>query len=106
MWLTEYPGEIKMAVQKRLAKFEVLNRQRDTCKVDPSRLGFSEDVSLGAVQIFDHLSPRLQQVLYGANKFKDQNNYQCCWAKDSVVYLRRDTESRPIKMKDLGELQD
>ena len=42
---------------RRLAKSEVMNRQRDACKVDPSGLGFSEDVSLGAVRIFDHLSP-------------------------------------------------
>ncbi|XP_068756695.1 uncharacterized protein [Montipora capricornis] len=87
---------------RRLATFEVMNRRRDACKVDPNGLGFSEDVSLGAVRIFDHLSPRLQQVLYEAKKFKDRNNYQYCWAKDSVVYLRRDSESRPIKIKDLG----
>ena len=90
---------------RRLAKSEVMNRRRDACKVDPSGLGFSEDVSLGAVRIFDHLSPRLQQVLFEAKKFKDRNNYQYCWAKDSVVYLRRDSESRPIKIKDLGGLQ-
>ena len=90
---------------RRLAKSEVINRRRDSCKVDPSGLGFSVDVSLGAVQIFDHLSPRLQRVVFEAKKFKDRNNYQYCWSKDSVVYLKRDSELRPIKIKDLGELQ-
>ena len=55
--------------------------------------------------IFDHLSPRLQQVLFEVKQFKDRNNYQYCWAKDSVVYLRRDSKSQPIKIKDLRELQ-
>ena len=40
-----------------------------------------------------------EQVLFEAKKFKDRNNYQYCWAKDSVVSLRRDSESRPIKTK-------
>jgi len=82
----------------------VMNCRRDACKVDPSGLGFSEVVSLGAVQVLDHLSPRLQQVLCKAKKFKDRNNNHYCWVKDSVVY-RRDSESWPIKIKDLGELQ-
>ena len=85
-------------------QLSLMNRRRDACKVDPRRLGFSEDVSLSVVRIFDHLSPRLQQVLFEAKKFKDRNNCQYCWAKDSIVYLRRDNESRPIKIKDLGGL--
>ena len=59
---------------RRLAKSEVMNHQRDACKVDPCGLGSSVDVSLGAVRVFDHLSPRLQQVLFEAKKFKDRNN--------------------------------
>ena len=99
------PKPIICKFVRRLAKSEMMNRRRDACKVDPSRLGFSEDVSLYAVRIFDHPSPRLQQVLFEAKKFKDRNNYQFCWSKDSIFYLRGDSESRTIKIKDLGELQ-
>lgn len=99
------PKRIVCKFISRLAKFEVMNRRRDACKADPSGLGISEDVSLDAVRIFDHLSPRFQQVLFEAKKLKDRNNYQYFWAKDSVVYLRRDSEPRPIKIKYFGELQ-
>jgi hypothetical protein len=55
--------------------------------------------------IFDHLTPRLQQLLVDAKKFKIENNYKCCWTKNSVIYLRRYEDSQPNRIKQRSELE-
>ncbi|XP_044165681.1 uncharacterized protein LOC114967698 [Acropora millepora] len=57
---------------RRLSKDNVMNQRRNASRVDPSAAGFSEDVSLSAVRIFDHLTPRMQKVLFDAKRFKEQ----------------------------------
>ena len=37
-----------------------MNQRRNASRVEPSAVGFSEDVSLSAVRIFDHLTPRMK----------------------------------------------
>ena len=74
------------------------------CREILSAVGFSEDVSLSAVRIFDHLTPRMQKVLFEAKRFKEQFHYQYCWSKGSFVYLRKDATSRAIKIKDITDL--
>ena len=65
-----------------------MNERGNASRVDPSAVGLSEDVSLSAVRIFDHLTPRMQKVLFEAKMFKEQFHYQYCWSKGSFVYLR------------------
>ena len=89
---------------RRLAKESVMNHRKDACKLNPTSVGLPEDASLSAVRIFDHLSPRMQTVLFEAKKFKEQHHYQYCWSKGSFVYLRKDPTSRAIKIKALGDL--
>ena len=88
----------------RLSKDNVMNQRRNASRVDPSAVGFSEDVSLSAVRIFDHLTPRMQKVLFEAKRFKEQFHYEYCWSKGSFVYLRKDATSRAIKIKDITDL--
>ena len=71
-----------------------MNQRRNASRVDPSAVGFSEDVSLSAVRIFDHL----------AKRFKEQFHYEYCWSKGSFAYLRKDATSRAIKIKDITDL--
>ena len=73
-------------------------------QLNPSAVGFSEYVSLSAVRIFDHLTPRMQKVLFEAKRFKEQFHYQYCWSKGSFVYLRKDATSGAIKIKDIMDL--
>ena len=40
---------------------------RGKTTTNPAALGFSENVSLTAVRVFEHLTPRLQGVLYEVN---------------------------------------
>ena len=93
------PKTIVCRFVRRLAKESVMNHGKDACKLNPASVGLPEDASLSAVRIFDHLSPRMETVLFEAKKFREQNYYQYCWSKGSFVYLRK-----AIKIKDIGDL--
>ena len=81
-------------------KYEVMARRQDVCKGDPVTVGFSD-----SERIFDHLTPNQQQIFYEAKKFKDRHKLQYCWAKNSNIYLRKTSESLPIKITKIGDLQ-
>ena len=53
----------------------------------------------------DHLTPKKQNLLFEAKKFKELNHYQFCWAKNSTIYLRKDESSRVIKISDTDTLR-
>ena len=71
-----------------------MNHRKDACNLNPGSVGLPGDASLNVVRIFDHLSPRMQTVLFEAKKFKAQHHYQYCWSKGSFVYLRKDATVR------------
>ena len=37
--------------------------------------------SINQTGIYDHLIPRLQDLLYEAKRFETANNYKYCWTK-------------------------
>ena len=82
----------------------VMSVRKDIWRVNPAAAGLPEDSSLSLARILDHLSPRMQTVLFEAKKFKEQHRYQYCWSKGSFVYLRKNTSSRAIRIKDLDDL--
>ena len=45
--------------------------------------------SLERIEIYDHLTPELQELLHSANNFKTQHDYKFCWAKNGAVFLRK-----------------
>jgi hypothetical protein len=69
-----------------------MKQRRETNEVNPS------------VRIFDHLTPKNQQILFEAKGFKAKNGYQYCWTKNSVVYLRKGANSRAIRINELHDL--
>ena len=84
-------------------------RRREIRNVNPTSIyifGLQEDVSLDQVGIFDHLTPRAQSLLADAKKFKERCNYAFCWAKNSIVWLRKSEGSRPIAIKSSRDLEN
>ena len=102
---TAGPRPIICKFTRRLARDSVLSKSKDACKADPTHLGFSSRVSLEFVRIFQHLSLQMQNVFSDAKRFKEQHQYQFCWTKGSVVYLRKNPESSAVKIKDAATLQ-
>ena len=69
-------------------------------KIDPTRAGLSRETSMEYAGIYDHLTPKRQQLLVAAKKFKSDNNFSYCWTKNSTIYLRKTKEARAIKIND------
>ena len=59
-----------------------------------------------SVGIFDHLSPRLQNLLSDARKFKERFGYAYGWAKNSTIWLRESERSQPITIKTARDLEN
>ena len=83
-----------------VCKFGRMEVRQRASQVNPTSIGLSAENELGGARIFDHLTPKKQNVLFEAKKFKERNHYQFCWAKNSTIYLRKDESSRVIKISD------
>ena len=38
-------------------------------------------------------------------QFKNRFNFSFCWSKNSVIWLREQEDSRPVKIKDTSDLE-
>ena len=72
---------------RRLAKGKVMEARQRASEANPTSIGLSAENELGAVRIFDHLTPKTQKLLFEAKKFKDENHYRFCWAKNLLQHL-------------------
>lgn len=102
---TEAPKPIICKFTRRLARDEVMAVRREITNVPPSNVGLSEDANLSRAIILDHLSPKLQELLSEAKKFRMRHQYAFCWCKNSAIFLRETSDSRVIKLKDMEHLQ-
>jgi len=102
---TSGPPPIICKFTRRLVKEQVMNRRREVSAVSPSSLGLSIEVSLSQAAVYDHLTPKIQKLLIDAKKFQEQHLYSFCWVKNCSVFLRKSATSRPVKIRNLTELQ-
>ena len=99
------PKPIVCKFVRRLARNKVINLRLESHNLRPANLGFAESVNFSNVRIFDHLTPRMQSIFYEAKRFKTQHQYQFCWTKNFSVYLRKNAESRAVKIKHIDDLR-
>ena len=85
--------------------YEIMARRRNAGNVNPTSLNYDENVNLTNLGIFDHLTSKTQEIFYEAKKFKTRNQYQYCWTKNLSVSLRKNAESRAIKVTDINALE-
>ncbi|XP_028406806.1 uncharacterized protein LOC114529249 [Dendronephthya gigantea] len=97
------PKPIVCKFIRRLAREQVMAVRRDIKKIDPRLVGLPEE-SLANAAVYDHLTPKTQQLLADAKRFKDENDFRFFWTKNSMVYLRKHEDSRAIKIKDQRDL--
>ena len=98
------PQPIVCRFTRRLARELVTKFRKDASKVDASRIGLPEEASLSGVVILDHLTPRMQQLLSDAKRFKERHQYNYCLTKNSIVFLRKTEDSRPLKITSQSDL--
>ena len=54
--------------------------------------------------VYDHLTPRLQSLLYETKKYQKTMGYKFCWVKNSYICLQKAENSQITKMKSLQDL--
>jgi hypothetical protein len=57
-----------------------------------------------SIRIYDHLTPRLQELLYEAKTYQRANHFKFCWAKNKMIDLCKSENKSFIKLKNLQYL--
>ena len=102
---TNQPNAIVCKFVRRIAKEKVMSLRKKVESVHPNQLGFEDDISMTNLAMYDHLSPRIQELMYEAKKLKVEKEFKFCWAKNGAVYLRKTEESRTIKLRKIDDLR-
>ena len=89
----------------RLTREKVMAAMRRVSNLNADDLGFSGMVDVSHIKLFDHLIPRMQELLFESKKFKDENTYKYCWAKNRYVHLRKTDTSTTVKLSSLEHLE-
>ena len=100
------PNAIICKFTRRLAKDKVMDARRRVSSLRANDLGFEEDVLVENLALFDHLSPRLQTLLFEARKFKNEKDFKFCWARGGFVFLRKTESSVAIKLARIDDLHE
>ena len=92
---------------RRIARDHVLSKRRESNTLEPEEFGLPSGNEM-KIQIYSHLTPRLQELLHLAKMFQAQEGYKFCWAKGTAIFLRKTESSKPIRLntnEDLKQLQ-
>ena len=101
---SDRPNAVICKFVRRLAKEKVMAARRTVRNIDAEQLGFSPGIDVSHLYLYDHLTPRLQNLLFEAKKYKDANNFKFCWAKNGFIYLRKSEASTIHKFCNLDQL--
>ena len=101
----EWPNAIICKFVRGLAKEKVMANKRNVNGLSPVNLGLNSDVDVSHINLYDHLTPRLQELLYESKKIMDANSYKYCWAKNGFVFLRKTDISTPLRLERLEDLR-
>ena len=81
-------------------------KRNEVSNIEAADLDFHDTVDVTHIGVYDHLTPRLQELLYESNRYKRDNNFKFCWAKNGVVYLRKSETSAVVRLKSITDLQE
>ena len=73
---SHYPRPIVCKFIRRLAKEEVMAHRNEGSNLNPDDLDLSADFHTENIRIYEHLIPRLRQLLSEANKLKSAHQFQ------------------------------
>ena len=99
------PNAIICKFVRRLAREKVMAARREVSNLIAEDLGFNGAVDVSHVNLYDNVTPRLQELLFESKKFKDVHNYKYCWANNGSVYFRKTDTSTTVKLSKLEDLQ-
>lgn len=94
-------------IQPILVRFASALTKERLMKASRQRPIFCDEIGLGVKQriFFNHrLTPANQRLLAAARKHKREHNYKFVWFMNGEVFLRKDEDSRAIKINDVQDL--
>ena len=100
------PNAIVCKFTRRLAKGKVMAARRRLENLEASQLGFPDDFDISHINLHDHLTPRLQKLLFESKKYKNANNFKFCWSKNGAIFLRKTETSTIVKLTSLDDLEN
>lgn len=83
------PNAVICKFVRRIAKEKVVAKRIEVSNTGAAELEFPVSVDVTHISVSDHVTLRLQELLYESNRCKRDNNFKFCWAKNGVVYLRK-----------------
>ena len=90
---------------RRLAKNLILQQKKSAKNISPIDLGLHSQVPTKKIMIFEHLTPKVQNLLYKCKSFQRENDYKYCWVRNSKVFLRYDENSEVTRVESYEDLQ-
>ena len=75
------PNAIICKFTRHLPIDVILKHRNRISTINTTELGLTNENSMRAARIYEHLTPKLQKVLYEAKKKQEQIHFKYCWAK-------------------------
>ena len=72
------PNPVICKFTRRLAKEKVLEKRKETANIKFSDIGLSSDAIIPHLAVYEHLTPKLQELLFEAKKFQRSHKYEFC----------------------------
>ena len=93
---------------RRAAKGTVISKRKNLKDVNLQNIVSCEDHdddSSTKILIFEHLTPKKQDLLRKAKSVQREIGYAFCWVKNSQILMREDGGSRLIKINNEADLE-
>jgi hypothetical protein len=98
------PNAIVCKFTRIIVKERIMAARKQISNVSASQLDLPGSVPLNRLSIFDHLTPKQQNLFYEAKKYREEKQYKYCWVKQGVIFLRKNDSSTVIKLNKLEDL--
>lgn len=98
------PNAIICKFTSRLTPDEVMAKRNKVRNLWLEDLTFDPSVKVDSARLYDHLIPRIQELLFKAKKFSRDNRFTFCWAKNGSAFLRRTESSCIFKLSCIEDL--
>ena len=98
-----WPSPVICKFTRPIAK--VIAKRKEVANVKYRDIGLDSNDIINHLAVYEHLTPRLPELLFEAKKFQRSQEYEFCWANGSTIFLRASSESRIIKLRSRRDLE-
>ena len=99
------PAAIVCKFTRRVAKEAVMSKRRELRNVNLKNVvSCTEALDNPQLAIYDHLTPRKQELLKQAKALQREKEFAYCWVKNSNILMRESASSRTIRINSTADL--